>query len=256
MALVAAPINAQTDSSAVEQRNLAPERIGVFDISNPTLNRKQSEGLTRALIKTCQEEARFVAASEVSLAAYLKKRRRFSIFIAASAQALCKNLALDYLIVSTFERTEPSEQPSPHQIWQVTLRWLDGSTGQMTKIHAQDRSGDINAPDSFPLRELLTGLLESPEIIIPVENSPTEMPALTAWSPEMHMPAVDSSAIDQINNILPPDQTPIKRSRSWFWYVTGAALVSGGSAAFLLRNSAKSGTVGKILLPEPPEPPK
>jgi hypothetical protein len=246
--LSALPLQAQTDSVAMAQ----PERIAVLDFSIGRVNRKQREGLTRALANVCRAETRFVVTSEIALAAYLKKRRHFSIFVADGVQALCKNFSLDYLIVSTIEPVTVSEPSSTPQAWQLTLRWLDGGTGQITKVHAQECRGDLNTPESFPLRELLSGLLESPDIIVAVENVPAAMPSLA----ESNVSMVDSLTIEPANKILPQYRQQNHRGRSWWWYVTGAALVSGGSAAFLLRHSSKSEAGGRALLPEPPDPPK
>jgi hypothetical protein len=242
-------LRAQTDSTATVANPARPERIAVIDISNSDLNRKQSQGFAEALANICRAEPRFVVTSENVLAAYLKKRRRFSIFVSDSAQALCKNLALHYLIVSNFERAVSATPPAAHNLWQVTLRWLDGNTGQMTKIHAGEYGGDINAPDSFPLRELLASLLASPDIIMAVDDPSSDVPAVTLFQ-------TNASAIDSASTTLPQLQTQPQRRRNWLWYVTGAALVSGGSAALILKNPANPSPAGKALLPEPPDPPK
>jgi len=213
----------------------------VLDISETQLARKQSQSFAAALAKICRDDARFVVASENVLAVYLKKRRQFSIFIPDSVQALCKSLALQQLLVSSVERAAAAE-PSTHNLWQITLRWLEGSTGQITKIYAGEYSGDLATSDTLPLREMLSALLESPDIIVTVENT------LTAMS----MTEITAPTIESTNAI----QTTNKRGRSWLWYVTGAALVSGGSAAILLKNPAKAGLTGKAILPEPPDPPK
>jgi len=240
--LSTAPLPAQTDSVAIGQNSSQPERIAVLDISEAQLTRKQSQSFAAALSKACREDSRFVVLSENTLVIYLKKRRKFSIFISDSVQALCKNLAVNHLLVAGIERGGP---PEP-DLWQVTLRWLDGGTGQITKIYSGEYRGDLSAVDAVALREMLAALLESPDIIVPIENTLSEMP-LTAPLPEIDAPLVDSTHAIQTTN---------KRGRSWLWYVTGAALVSGGSAAFLLKNPAKAGATGKAILPEPPDPPK
>lgn len=250
-AFSALPLMAQPDSIATAQNTMRPERLAVLDISSEEFTRKQSQAFVQALTQACRAEPRYVTLAENTLAAYLQKRRHFSIFSADSAQALCKNLALDYLIVSKLERNAANDDVT----WQVTLRWLDGSTGQVTKIYTQDCHGDPAAPDSFPLHELLSSLLESPDIIVPIDNPPSEA-AMPEPARAMNPTTVDSSSIEQHNPALLPRQIQPKHGRSWWWYVTGVALISGGSAAFLLKNSAKSGTPGKTLLPEPPDPPK
>jgi hypothetical protein len=257
-AILVLPLQAQTDSTAVAPNNSKLERLAVLEVSEAALNRKQSRRFAQALAQVCRDEFAFAVASENVIEAYLKKRRQFSIFVADSAQSLCKNLALDYLIVSSIERAEASapsfSTTAADHSWQVTLRWIDGATGQITKIYGRECSGSFEAPNSFPLRELLSSLIESPDIIVPVENAPAEMPTIAAWPPDTTI--AESPATDAAEAILSPPQKQIKRGRNWWWYVTGAALVSGGSAALLLRNPAKSASNGKILLPEPPKPPK
>ncbi|MDZ7309844.1 MAG: hypothetical protein ONB45_01040 [candidate division KSB1 bacterium] len=215
-----------------------------------------------ALAKACREESNFTVASVSALEAYRKSHPRFSVFAPAQVQELCRNLGLNYLIVSTFEfvslsesRSEPGEaraQSAP--AWRVTLRWLDGSTGQITKIHARECSGDIDMPESFPLRELFRALLESPDIIVPVEDSATEMPPPAIWISEVTAPMSDSSASDHAAMTTSLNQN--QRGKRWLWYIAGAALVSGGSAVFFLGNSSKPAPPAKTLLPEPPDPPK
>ena len=217
----------------------------MLGISEAQLTRKLSQSFAAALAKICRDDPRFVVTSENVLAIYLKKRRPFSIFIPDSVQALCKNLALHNLLVASVEPGSAADQPENKNSWQVTLRWLEGSTGQITKIYAGECSDDLEASGTLPLREMLSALLESPDIIVPVENTLTEMPP--AAMPEITAPTIESTNAIQTTN---------KRGRSWLWYVTGAALVSGGSAAILLKNPAKSGATGKAILPEPPDPPK
>ncbi|MCG3117955.1 MAG: hypothetical protein ALAOOOJD_00080 [bacterium] len=227
------------------------ERIAVLNIPSEGLTREQSQGFVQALTQACRAEPRFVTLAENTLATYLQKRRQFSILVADSAQALCKNLALDYLIVSSLELNAASDDA----IWQVTLRWLDGSTGQITKIYTQDCHGNPAAPDLFPLQELLSNLLESPNIIVPFDNPPAEA-SLSESALAIHPIAGDSLTMKRNNPVSPPSQIQTKSGRAWWWYFSGVALISGGSAAFLLKNSAKSQTPGKTLLPEPPDPPK
>jgi hypothetical protein len=121
--------------------------------------------------------------------------------------------------------------------WQITLRWMDGNTGQMTKTFGREGAGDINLPESFPLHALFRGLLESPEVILPVDNLLVEMPArdsATATTPSLQN----------------------RRGRHWLWYFTGAAVLSGGSAMLLLRKPSTNDSAEKTILPEPPQPPK
>jgi hypothetical protein len=251
----ALPLQAQIDSAATAQNIPALERIAILAFSSAEGRDEQSENFAQALRARCRDEARFTVASEISLAAYLKKHRTFSLFAADGVQALCKNLALNYLIAVTLDGAASSTPPSP-RLWQVTLRWFDGHSGQMTKIHTAEYYGDINTPESFPLPELWAGLLESPDIIVPIENQlpPTAVWPLAALPPMPQETIADSAAGDQAAATLPP-QIQNKRGRSWFWYLTGAALISGGSAAALLKNPSKN-PVGKKLLPEPPAPPK
>jgi len=247
----ALPLQAQIDSTATAQNIPQLERIAILAFSGAEGRHEQSENFAQALRAVCRDEARFIVVSEISLAAYLKKHRGFSVFAADSVQALCKNLALDYLIAATIESAAPSTPAPSHNSWQVALRWLDGSSGQMTKIHTAEYDGDIDALESFPLAELWTSLLESPDIIVPLEN---QLPPLVALPPAEDESVTESAAVDQTAAMLPPAQIQNKRRRSWFWYITGAALISGGSAAALLKNSSKN-PVGKKILPEPPQPP-
>jgi len=240
---LALPLLAQTAQTS-------PERLAILDLSGKVLARKQSQAFVQALAQVCQQETPYALVSETSLAAYLKKRHDFSPAIADSALVFCQNLALDYVIVFAVEKVAAAENS-----WQLTLRWLDGASGQMTKIYSQECAGDLHQPHVFPLRELLQNLLQSPEIIVPVESVSLDASLLDEPAPEIIAAAPDSLMVQEANLILPPP-TQMPRRRSWLWYVTGAALVSGGSAAFLLKNSTKATTSGKTLLPEPPDPPK
>jgi len=236
---------AQSDSVATMPNLAAPERIAVLGFAEAASLRKPSQSLAQALAGVCNRDSRFIVTAENTLTVYLKKRREFSIFIADSVRALCKNLALQYLLVVNLE-----PQTATPGLWPVTLRWFEGSSGQITKIYAGEYQGDPNAAESFPLKEMLAALLGAPDIIVSADHALAETP-LTAPMPEITASPNDSTAFN-----APPEQAAIKRGRSWFWYLTGAALVSGGSAAILLKNPNKTGLSGKTLLPEPPDPPK
>jgi hypothetical protein len=238
-ALAALPVWAQTVSTAAVSGISAPERVALFDLSGDTLSHAQSRAMLAALAQICRNESHLEIAADTALAAYLEKRPTFSFLVADSVQTLCQNLNIDYLVTLKFESVPSVEAPpdSSAPTWQITLRWLDGSTGQMTKTFAREYVGDVNAPESFPLRELFRALLESPEVILPVDNLLVEMPAM------------DSAAAT-----TPSLQN--RRGRHWLWYFTGAAVLSGGSAGLLLRKSPGNTSTGKTLLPEPPEPPK
>lgn len=243
----AALLQAQNDSTTVGQNFLPPERIAIFGFSEMTLAQKPAQHLAQALVKICSQDARFVVTAENTLTLYLKKRRQFSIFIPDSVQALCKNLALQSLLAVSIEAKAETATPNS---WLITLRWLEGGTGQIAKIHSSEYTGDINAVESFPLNEVFNALLEAPDIIVPEDRVLTEVPL------PMSQPEIAALPINSPEQETSPVIAPVKRSRSWLWYVTGAALVSGGSAAILLKNPAKSGSAGKTLLPEPPDPPK
>lgn len=236
---------AQSDSVNTTQNSLPPERIAVLGFSETSLLRKPSRNLAQALAKVCGRDPRFIVTAENTLTVYLKKRREFSIFIPDSAQTLCKNLALQYLLAVS---VEPKAEVSATNFWLITLRWLEGNTGQITKIHTGEYQGDPNTAESFPLNEMLNALLDAPDIIVPADHALAEMPLIVP------IPEITASFSDSTSPNTPP--ATIKRRRSWFWYFTGAALVSGGSAAILLKNPAKAGPAGKTLLPEPPDPPK
>ncbi len=238
-ALAALPVRAQTVSTAAVSAIPAPERLSLFDLSGNTLSHAQSQAMLTALAQICRDESHFEIAADTALATSLEKRPNFSILFADSVRTLCQNLRLDYLLALKLESVSPLEAPTPPSApaWQITLRWLDGGTGQMTKALARECAGDINVPESFPLRELFRALLESPEVILPVDN------LLGA------MPAMDSAAAT-----TPSLQN--RRGRHWLWYLTGAAVLSGGSAVLLLRKSPGNTATEKTLLPEPPDPPK
>jgi hypothetical protein len=235
----ALPAYAQTVATVAVSKVSAPERLALFDLSGKALSHAQSQAMLAALAQICHDESHFEIAADSALAAYFEKRPNFSILIADSAQALCQKLNIDYLVAMQFESVTPLEAASPPSApaWQITLRWLDGGSGQITKTFARECVGDANAPESFPLRELFRALLESPEVILPVDNLLVEMPATdnaTATTPSLQN----------------------RRGRHWLWYFTGAAVLSGGSAVLLLRKSPGNGSAGKTLLPEPPDPPK
>jgi hypothetical protein len=204
------------------------------------LNQAQRQTILAALAQICRDESHFEIAADTALAAYLENRPNFSILDADSVQALCQSQGIDYLVALKFESVSPIAAPSPSgaPAWQITLRWLDGGTGQTTKTFARECVGDINVPESFPLRELFRALLESPEVILPVDNLLVETPA------------TDSAATAGTPSVQD------RRGRHWLWYFTGAAVLSGGSAVLLLRKSPGNTANGKTLLPEPPDPPK
>lgn len=235
---------AQSDSVATTPGASMPERLAVLGFSEAPSQLKLSRNLAQALAGVCNRDSRFIVTTENTLAVYLKKRRDFSIFVADSVRALCKNFALQYLLTVSLEAQTATK------LWPVTLRWFDGSTGQVTKIHAGEYPGDPNTAESFPLNEMLTALLDAPDIIVSADDALTETP-LTA-----PMPEITAGLPNELASNAQPAQGTIKRNRHWFWYVTGAALVSGGSAAFLLKSGNKTGATGKIPLPEPPDPPK
>jgi hypothetical protein len=237
-ALSALPMQAQTIP--------APERLALVDLSGGALTRAQSQAMIAALAQICREENNFAAVTETALAAYLKKRRHFSVLSADSVRALCQNLGADYLIALKFDRLAAADSPSA-PAWQITMRWLDGNTGQITKTLVREGAGEVDAPEVLPLREMFLALLESPEVILPVDNLPVEMPALAPQ--EMEAPPMDNAA-----TITPLLQN--RRGRHWLWYFTGAAVLGGGSTLLLLRKPPGSAPAGKPLLPEPPDPPK
>lgn len=234
----ASPLCAQTVSTAARIEISEPERLGLFDLSGNTLSQAQSQNLLAALAQICREESQYEIVADTAFAVYHEKRPNFSILVADSARSLCQNLSIDYLVALKFESVAPVEAPPDSSApgWRITLRWLDGNTGQITKTFVREHAGDINTPESFPLRELFRALLESPEVILPVDNLMVEMPAMNSTV------AATPSLQDQ-------------RGRHWLWYFTGAAVL-GGSAVLLLRKPSNNESTGKTLLPEPPDPPK
>jgi hypothetical protein len=250
------PMRAQTVAIPTVQNVSAPERVAILDLS-AELAPAQSRAVAAALTKVCLEASNWEVAPESSLSAYLKRQRHFSIFAAEKAQELCKNLGLNYLIVSTFESVAPaakSAEPNSIGALQVTLRWLDGGTGQITKTSIRECTGDLKAPESLPLRDLFQALLESPELILTVDGAPTEAPPVMVWPPEVRAPAMDSAAT---NNMTATTRLYHSRhGRRWLWYFTGAAVLGSGSAVLLLRKAPNPAPAAKTLLPEPPDPPK
>ncbi len=238
-ALAALPVCAQTVSTTAVGELPVPERLALFDLSGNTLSHAQSQAMLAALAQICRDESHFELAADSALATYLEKRLNFSILVADSARALCQNLRIDYLVAMKFESVSPVETPLPSSAptWQITLRWLDGSSGQMTKTFARECAGEADVPELFPLRELFRALLESPEVFLPVDNLLVEIPAMDGAA----------AATSSLQN---------RRGRHWLWYFTGAAVLSGGSAVLLLRKSPGNTSTGKTLLPEPPDPPK
>jgi hypothetical protein len=236
------PMHAQTISDSAAHGVSAAERLALVDLSGNALTLAQSQAMAAALAQVCREENNFEVATETALAAYLENYRHFSVLAADSVRALCQDLGIDYLIAFKLESVAPVDLPAA--AWQITLRWLDGGTGQMTKTLTRECSGDVNVPESLPLRDLLRALVESPEVILPVDNLLVEMPALS--TPEV---AADSAATS-----TPALQN--RRGRHWLWYFTGAAVLGGGSAVLLLRKSSNDAPTAKTLLPNPPDPPK
>jgi hypothetical protein len=199
-ALAALPVCAQTASTAAVGEVSTPERLALFDLSGNMLSHAQSQAVLAALAQICRDESHFEIAADTALADYFDKRPNFLILAADSAQKLCQNLNIDYLVTLKIESTPPVAAPldSSAAKWQITLRWIDGSTGQMTKTMAREYVGDINARELLPLRELFRALLESPEVILPVDNLLAEMPP------------IDSTAAT-----TPSLQN--RRGRHWLW---------------------------------------
>lgn len=231
----------------------SPERIAVLDISNASLTREQSEAMAAALSKVCGGEAGFEVVAKSSLVDYLNEHSNFSIYQAGQVQVLCQSLSVDYVIASTLESlssgAEASEQRRASNDWRFTLRLLDGSSGQIIKIFTRECAGDINRPDAFPLLDLVTGLLESPNIIMAIGNDTSEMPLPEAWP--LDMSAADADSVAAFPSASVREN---QRRRHWLWYVTGAAILSGGSALLLLKNHDNTSTT-KAILPAPPDPP-
>jgi hypothetical protein len=225
------------------------KRLAILELSGSALTKTQSQTLTAALAQACREETGFELIAESQVAAYLKKQKKFSVLLAEDAQALCKNLALDYLLISTVERILLDSTSTAEGDWRITLRWLDGSSGQVTKTLSREYAGNFNVMAPLPLGEMFRALLDSPEIIIPVGEVASEMPAALVDSSETITAQQDGMA-----STITLDQNG-RGGRPWFWYITGAAVVSGGSAFLLLKKSSDS-VPAKTFLPQPPDPPK
>jgi hypothetical protein len=238
-----------------QNRAASSDRIAVVDISDTTLNQVQYNAMAAALANTCRDELGFEAVSASSLASYLKNHPGVSVFEAGQVQALCRALSVDYLIVALLEKPSLAAEKStalPGDRWRFTLRWMDGSSGHLTKIYTQECVGNIGAPETFPLRDLLKGLVEAPSIILAVDNGLTDMPPPAIWPSPMNSQRADSAATMEAAD-LPSYQK--RGSRHWLWYVTGAAVISGGSAVLLLRNQDRPPAT-RTILPEPPDPPQ
>lgn len=233
------------------QNVTAPERLVLFDLSGKALTRTQSQAIIAALAKICNEENNFAVVPETVLAAYLDNRRHFSVLFADSVRVLCANLSVNYLIVVKFENASSVDSLSA-PAWRITMRWLDGGTGQMTKTLVREHQGNVDAPESLPLREMFLALLESPEVILPVDNLLAEMPDFSTR--EVSTPVGDDAARN--DPAATPNSYQNRRGRHWLWYFTGAAVLGGGSTLLLLRKSPGNTPAGKTLLPEPPDPPK
>lgn len=225
------------------------ERFAILDLSGSALTKTQNQALSKTLAQVCREEAGFELIAESKVAAYLKKQKKLSILVAEDAQALCKNLALDYLLISTVESAMYDSTFAAEGDWRITLRWLDGSSGQVTKTLSREYAGGFDATASLALGEMFRALLESPEIIIHVDDTSNAMPPALADSSETVTAEQDGMA-----STITMNQNQ-RGGRPWLWYITGAAVVSGGSAFLLLKKSSDP-VPAKTFLPQPPDPPK
>jgi hypothetical protein len=171
----ALPVRAQTTLNPSAPSLSKTERLAVLALTGSVLTKTQNQALTTALAQACGEVSGFEMIAQSKVTVYLKKKKNFSVLVAEDAQALCKNLALDYMLISTVESATPEEGTATDGNWLITLRWLEGSSGQMIKTLSRALTGDFDAPASLPLGEMLRALLESPEIIVPVDEVPDEM---------------------------------------------------------------------------------
>jgi hypothetical protein len=100
------------------------------------------------------------------------------------------------------------------------------------------------------LRDLLHGLLEAPDIIVSIDQGQSELPP-----PEIRPPQMNATDADSSTAVTGPPPYQNRRGRHWLWYVTGAAVIAGGSAALLLQHQDRA-PASRTILPQPPDPPQ
>jgi hypothetical protein len=174
-----------------------------------------------------------------SIVAFLQSRPAFDPFHPDSMRTLCTAFAMQKLvmpILSAASETAPGKALEPPLRIRLILRWLDGASGEVTKLHAGEyqvrRDGAFVLADDFDAHAAIQALLSAPELIISPEETMGPLP-LPLTLPE---PAITSH-----------------KSSKWWWYLSAAAVIGGGSAYWFLGRGESENN--PTLLPEPPDPP-
>ncbi len=187
------------------------------------------------LLSSALPEESLIPLPPETFSEFLRSRPAFDPFHPDSVSKLCAAFAVQKMVLPV---VNVIAQPSQPLGLRVILRWLDGASGEVTKVHASEHrlqqvgeAAYALTPD-FDARVLMQALLGAPELIFSQEETVTPLPLPLALSE----PAVARS-----------------KSRKWWWYLSAAAVVGGGSAYWLLGREAAEGQ--PKLLPEPPGPP-
>ena len=244
-------------SAALHAQNIVPAdslSIGVYpvilakksgaagdthDLVTDSLVETRARELGAMLADAFQREQARPVVFPATIAHYLSNHRDFAPFVADSVQQLCQHLSLRKLVLPAIETLVADS--GAVQRWRLMLRWLEATSGEMTKFLVSEFEvdprfplGKDSQPDSFDAGRIVKELLAAPEIILPQEPQSQALPEL------QNPPALETLSV--------------KKSR-WYWYLGAAAAIGGGSAYFLLYHEDKS-EPSPALLPEPPEPPK
>lgn len=177
------------------------------------------------------EEGIFLAAQE-TLATALRARPDFNPFHADSIRQFSASLQLQKLLLPTLEMRSANREDA--SLWRLRLRWLDASSGEMTKFHVVEYSKTLQdtAFIGFDVSAAIRALLDAPELVLAQDQQVARLPTLKD---------------------LPPVLAEQPKSRRWLWYLSTSVLLGGSSAYLLLNRNEKS--EAKRLLPEPPGPP-
>jgi len=169
-----------------------------------------------------------------SFAHFLHSRPAFDPFHPDSVRKFCAAFTVHKLILPV---VSPALEAGTPPRMRLMLRWLDGASGEVTKLRmsehpvAQKNGAVTLVAESFDATMLIQNLINAPELIIAQEESVAPLPVALA---------------------LPPPVVNSNNSRKWIWYLSAAAL-GGGSAYWLWGRGGEADKPG--LLPEPPGPP-
>ncbi len=204
-----------------------------YRISADSSFEQRAQVLRRRLFSALQAEAGLFVVAHDTLLAALRAHPDFNPLLADSVRHFCQALQLQKLLLPALEIASGSQERAQH--WRVMLRWLDAASGEMTKFHVSEF--EITPQDSallgFDAQTAARALINAPELILSHEQQVAMLPTLKE---------------------VPPALTVKNKSRRWLWYASAAALLSGGSAYWLLEEKDKA--LAKRLLPEPPGPPQ